>query len=172
MESSSFIRRQHYPIMKLHLALLVTATAAFDDAAIPANSRLGRSLLKQARSLGNDDNNNFEGSTWLAGYSIKFHSCATGDYYGNNDQDNDNDAQFNGFVYKQRLAHFQLCPSNTCGSSNSGCNDYVTDLSEFLAMYIQNKIAVEASACESVKEACYCENANDDEVSFVCIYIC
>ena len=69
-------------------------------------------------------------------------------------------------------SHFQLCPSNTCGSSNSGCNDYVTDLSEFLAMYIQNKITVEASACESVKEACYCENANNDEVSFVCVYIC
>ncbi|KAK1734301.1 hypothetical protein QTG54_015068 [Skeletonema marinoi] len=152
-----------------HLALLITATAALDDAAIPANSRLGRSLLKHARSLGNDDNNNFEGSTWLAGYSIKFHSCATGDYYGNNnnDQENDNDnGQFNGFVYKQRLAHFQLCPSNTCGSSNSGCNDYVTDLSEFLAMYIQNKIAVEASACESVKENCYCENANDDEMCY------
>ncbi|KAL7491033.1 hypothetical protein ACHAWT_001426 [Skeletonema menzelii] len=63
-------------------------------------------------------------------------------------------------------SHFQLCPSNTCGSSNSGCNDYVTDLSEFLAMYIQNKITVEASACESVKEACYCENANNDEMCY------
>jgi hypothetical protein len=155
------------PITTL-LAITVTAAATSFEDGIPATSRLGHSLLTNARSLGNDDN--YQG-TWLAGYSIKFHSCATNDSFyenneanNNNNNNNNNDAQFNG-VYKQRLAHFQLCPSSTCGSSNSGCNDYVTDLSDFLYSYVQNKITMEEGACESVKENCYCENANDDDVS-------
>jgi len=165
--------------LSFHLLPTTTAAAAAifahdEDANIPATSRLGQSLLQNARSLGNNFNNNAQGGTsWLAGYSIKFHSCATGDYYGggnNNNNEQNYDAQEvnnnNGFVYKQRLAHFQLCPSNTCsGSSKSGCNDYVTDLSDFLAMYVENKIEMEAMACENVKEICYCEDANDDEVS-------
>ena len=84
-----------------------------------------------------------------------------GDNNNNAAQQGNND----GFVYKQRLAHFQLCPTNTCGSSKRGCNDYVTDLSEFLAMYVMNKMEVEATACENVREGCDCEDVNDDGVS-------
>ncbi len=166
--------------------LLATSTTAaaitHDDYDIPATSRLGQSLLQNARSLGNN-NNVQEGTSWQAVYSIKFHSCATGDYFGgnnnNNDQDDNNKNNNNnnsnaaaqegnndGFVYKQRLAHFQLCPTNTCGSSKRGCNDYVTDLSDFLAMYVMNKMEIEAMACENVREGCSCEDdVTDDGVS-------
>ena len=109
----------------------------------------------------------------MAGYSIKFHSCATndsfyGEYFGNDNYNGGGGEQgFNG-IYKQRLAHFQLCPTDTCGSSStSGCNDYVTDLGDFLYAYLQNKIAEEAVACENVKESCYCENAENEQVSGV-----
>ncbi len=71
--------------------LLATTTAAavtHGDYDIPATSRLGQSLLQNARSLGN--NNNAQGTAWQAGYSIKFHSCATGDYFGGNNNNNNN----------------------------------------------------------------------------------
>ena len=31
---------------------------------------------------------------------------------------------------------------------------------------------MEATACQSVKETCYCENANDDEVSLQLELVC
>ena len=158
----------------LFLAAASTAAAASSDSSISANSRLGQSLLKNARSL--QDNGDYV-ETWMAGYSIKFHSCATndsfyGEYFGNDNYNGGGgggggEQGFNG-IYKQRLAHFQLCPTDTCGSSStSGCNDYVTDLGDFLYAYLQNKIAEEAVACENVKESCYCENAENEQVSAV-----
>jgi hypothetical protein len=162
----------------LFLAAASTAAivAASSDSSISANSRLGQSLLKNARSL--QDNNNEYVETWMAGYSIKFHSCATndsfyGEYFGNENYNGGGGGEqgFNG-IYKQRLAHFQLCPTDTCGSSStSGCNDYVTDLGDFLYAYLQNKIAEEAVACENVKESCYCENAENEQVSGVVYFV-
>lgn len=160
-------------LFKPFTLLLTTLAAAASnaDGAIPADSRLGRSLLQNARSLENNNNNAaYQDGSWMANYSIKFHSCATndsfyGDYFNGNNQNGNGDQGFNG-VYKQRLAHFQLCPSDTCGSSGSGCNSYVTDLADFLSAYIQNEIAMESAKCESVKNTCYCENGNDDAVSF------
>jgi hypothetical protein len=164
----------------LFLAAASTASvaAASSDSSISANSRLGQSLLKNARSLENNNNEYVE--TWMAGYSIKFHSCATndsfyGEYFGNDNYNGGGggggEQGFNG-IYKQRLAHFQLCPTDTCGSSStSGCNDYVTDLGDFLYAYLQNKIAEEAVACENVKESCYCENAENEQVSGVVYFV-
>lgn len=156
----------------LFLAAASTAavTAASSDSSISANSRLGQSLLKNARSL--QDNEYAE--TWMAGYSINFHSCATndsfyGEYFGNDNYNGGGGEQGFKGIYKQRLAHFQLCPTDTCGSSSTSCNDYVTDLGDFLYAYLQNKIAAEAVACENVKESCYCENAENEQM---CLYSC
>ena len=160
----------------LFLAAASTAAAASSDSSISAHSRLGQSLLKNARSL---ENNGDYVETWMAGYSIKFHSCATndsfyGEYFGNDNYNGGGGGGEQGFngIYKQRLAHFQLCPTDTCGSSStSGCNDYVTDLGDFLYAYLQNKIAEEAVACENVKESCYCENAENEQVSGVVYFV-
>ena len=112
----------------------------------------------------------------MAGYSINFHSCATndsfyGEYFGNDNYNGGGGEQGFKGIYKQRLAHFQLCPTDTCGSSSTSCNDYVTDLGDFLYAYLQNKIAEEAVACENVKESCYCENAENEQVSGVVYFV-
>lgn len=109
-----------------------------------------------------------------ANYSIKFEKCATSnDYYGgyfggnnNNQNNNGNAAGYNG-MYEQRLVHFKLCPSDTCGSDCSNGADYVVDMSEFVEAYLEEKAEAQEKACETAKQSCEynCQNANDDEVS-------
>ena len=115
------------------LAFLSSMTAAAAapqelsiDSEISASSPIGRSLLSKARSL--EGQQNFG---WVSNYSIKFEKCATStDYYamqnfgGNGNGENRNDY---GGMYEQRLVHFKLCPSDSCGSCSKG-GDYVIDL--------------------------------------------
>ena len=122
------------------LAFLSTLSAAAAapqelsiDSEISASSPIGRSLLSKARSL--EGNQNFG---WVSNYSIKFEKCATStDYYaaqyfggnGQNGGQNQNGENRNGYggMYEQRLVHFKLCPSDSCGSCSKG-GDYVIDL--------------------------------------------
>ena len=71
--------------------------------------------------------------SWVSNYSIKFEKCATStDYYvsqyveGNWDNGGENMNGYGG-TYEQRLVHFKLCPSNSCGSCSKG-GDYVIDM--------------------------------------------
>ena len=127
---------------------------------IKADSKLGNRILSEARQL--DQNNNF---SWVTGYSIKFQRCATSDeYYGGyfGGEEGGNDRQgFNG-MYKQRLVHFKLCPSDDCNSCTNGA-DYVIDMNVFVEAYIESKMDAQEYNCEMVRENCDCENANDDE---------
>lgn len=113
--------------------------------------------------------------SWAANYSIRFEKCATstdyyGGYFGGNNDNNDNQQyNYNG-VYEQRLVHFKLCPTDSCGSGCTG-GDYVMDMTEFVQAYTEYKIEAQEQECENVAENCYCENANDDEACEVQCYI-
>jgi len=158
--------------MKLSIAALTAVGLASASAkTISVNSKKGRSIMSKARRLDGDDGD----ATWAADYSIQFQKCATSnDYYGsyfggdgenqNNDNNNGNGNGYNG-IYEQRLVHFKLCPSGTCAGNCAGGADYVVDMNEFVAAYIENKLETEEATCEAAKENCeyYCENANDDE---------
>jgi hypothetical protein len=122
------------------LSALTAANAAPQELSISseisATSPIGRALLSKARSL-EGGNNNFG---WVSKYSIKFEKCATStDYYaaqyfgGNGNGNNGNGENRNGYggMYEQRLVHFKLCPSNSCGSCSKG-GDYVIDLVSYL----------------------------------------
>jgi hypothetical protein len=117
------------------LTALITGAAAAPqelsiESEISASSPIGRSLLSKARSLEGADN-----FGWVSNYSIKFEKCATStdyyaaQYFGGNGQNNGNQDNRNGFggMYEQRLVHFKLCPSDSCGSCSKG-GDYVIDL--------------------------------------------
>ena len=74
------------------LAVGVSAkTTVLPNADIKANSKTGNRILSKARRLGGhrqlDENVD---ATWVAGYSLKFHSCyASQDYYGGQFANND-----------------------------------------------------------------------------------
>jgi len=132
-------------------ATAVSASKVVVDANtdIKANSKLGGRILSKARRL---DNNN--AYSWVANYSIKFHSCATSEEYygygGNNDNNNNNN--YNGF--EQRLVHFKLCPSDSCSSCDGGA-DYVIDMNTFVEAYIESKMSAQEYNCEMAQENCY-----------------
>ncbi|EJK74108.1 hypothetical protein THAOC_04242 [Thalassiosira oceanica] len=150
----------------MKLAAAALTVGAVSASSIPANSKTGRSIMSKARRLDQGD------MTWAANYSIKFEKCATSnDYYGgyfggnnNNQNNNGNAAGYNG-MYEQRLVHFKLCPSDTCGSDCSNGADYVVDMSEFVEAYLEEKAEAQEKACETAKQSCEynCQNANDDE---------
>jgi len=169
------------------LAYLLTSSSAIaawepatdvTSSGVSANSLAGNRILSKARALGNNNNNNNYDYTWVANYSIKFQQCvATNNYYGgyfsgnnnnnNNNNKNNNRNNFNG-MYEQRLVHFKLCPSDDCGSCEGGA-DYVVDMNEFVNAYVESKLSAQEYDCERVRENCYCQNANDDQM---CEYTC
>lgn len=152
--------------MKFSIALLIGFAATSSTATtIKANSKVGSKLLSSARRL-NDDGD----LSWATNYSLRFEKCATTtDYYGgyfggNGDQDGGNDRE--GFMYEQRLVHFKLCPTDTCGSGCSGGADYVIDMNEFVSAYLEYKEELKEQQCEDIRENCYCNN-DDEDVSGV-----
>ena len=165
------------PTASLLLLSVGTATAkapvAIDasSASIPSDSAMGQRLLSRARRLENNNNNN-NAMTWGSGFSLQFENCATtseyyGGYFGGQQQEggnNNNRANYNG-LYEQRLVHFKLCPTNTCGKGCSGGGDYVIDMNEYVRTYVEYQQELVQAKCEAVREACDCEDASDDEVS-------
>lgn len=166
--------------MKFIASLLVVVASAAEasiDASsdiIPANSAIGQRLLSVSRRL---ENNQDGDMSWASSYSLKFDKCATtNEYYGgyfggngnnnNNQQQNNNNGNRNGYngLYEQRLVHFKLCPTDTCSKGCSGGGDYVVDMNEYVRAYFEYKQQLVEAQCESVKENCDCENANDDQV--------
>ena len=155
--------------MKLTISALLVGTAAATSATIRADSKVGKKLLHRARRLDGDDAE----MSWATGYSLKFEQCVTTtDYYGgyfggNQDNNNDNNNNYNG-VYEQRLVHFKLCPTDACGSGScDGGASYVLDMNVFVQAYMEWKVEADEQECEYVAANCYCENANDDDVSVV-----
>ena len=134
------------------------------DGNIKANTKLGSRILSSAKQLTPGRNLDAEAGDWVAGYSIKFEKCATSDeYYGGDLGGEQNDAQQWNNMYKQRLVHFKLCPTQDgCSSCTYGA-DYVIDMNVFVEAYIESKLDAQEYNCEMVRENCDCENANDDE---------
>lgn len=160
--------------MNLAIATLLVGTAAATSS-MRANSAVGQKVMTKARRLDGGDTN----MSWAADYSLRFEKCATTtDYYGgyfggnqdNNNDNNNNRNNYNG-LYEQRLVHFKLCPSDTCGNGCKGGADYVIDMNEFVEAYLQYQVEAQEAQCESVAANCYCENANDDDACEAQCYI-
>ena len=114
--------------------------------------------------------------SWVADYSLKFDKCATtneyyGGYFGGNNngqnqgQNNNNNNNRNGYngLYEQRLVHFKLCPTSTCGKGCTGGADYVVDMNEYVTTYFEYKAELLRAKCETAKANCVCDNADDGD---------
>lgn len=152
--------------MKLAIAALVTAAASAKKSVelpteITANSDLGRSLMSQARRL--DDGQEENDMTWVANYSLKFQGCRHSASL-NADADGGSSSQ----VQTSKLAHFRLCPSDSCsswlgGGCSKGYGDYVVDLATFAKSFVEGQRRSEEYACQVyMYENCDC-NENDDK---------
>jgi len=163
------------------LALVATAAtvaATKDHQRLPteisAASDLGRSLLSQSRRLdGNDDEDAY---TWIAGYSLKFQGCRHFASF-NSEADDNGDVR----VETARLAHFRLCPANSCetwlgGGCSSNYGDYVVDLATFAKTYVEGQKRAREYQCQMyMYENCDCQETDDKDDSFdkeYCEYDC
>lgn len=137
--------------------------AMIPDFNIPTDSKTGKRLLSKARRVeqnNNNNNNNEQEADWLAGYSIKYDSCAS------LIQVREEGGEEEGLLYTQNLVKFVVCAGATSGCSDcgSGIAQYVVNMNEFVQAYSEMKKEAQEAACETVREYCYCDNANDDEV--------
>jgi hypothetical protein len=142
------------------------AATSFIPGDIPANSRAGSKLLAKARVEHRDLENNESDTTWIAGYSIKYDGCSSliqisgGEGGGGGDNDG-------SLLYTQNLVKFSLCPTNADDPSCSSCKNgatYVVNMNEFVDAYTEMKLDAEEYACETVRENCYCQYTDDDDV--------
>jgi len=167
-------------VVSISISLLLpaaTTTAKVLPSSIPATSHLGRSLLSQSRLLEQNNNNNNEPDyTWIANYSLKFQGCRHHTSF-NSDADGDNDVR----LETVHLAHFRLCPSNTCeawlgGGCNSNYGEYVVDLETFAKTYVEGQRRKRDWECETYMwENCDCQETDDKGDDFnreYCEYDC
>lgn len=123
-------------------ALLVAVTSAFS-----IDSRLGHSLIQNARELNNRNNNKNQDLIWMTNYSVHFDMCHTITQV----QDDGKDGSKS---YTQHLAEFSLCPSNACKSGCRKGGKYVVDMKDFVQAYIETKEEAEKEACKTARENC------------------
>jgi hypothetical protein len=114
----------------------------------------------------NQNNANYQNGEYDAQAYQNGEENADGYYYNqaNNDRQN-----YQG-LYVNQVAHFQLCPSSSCGKWNSkNCADYVVDLGVYVQAVLEAKMEAQQFNCEQVKENCWCENAQSEDQ---CLYSC
>ena len=150
--------------MKLVLALLSTAFASASAVSqiseVSAESNFGQSILSKSRRVEQDGEAD---QTWIANMSLKFMGCHHISQW-NSDADGADDVR----IETKRLAKFRLCPSNSCNGNNaSGCSkgygDYIVDMDNFLASYLENKAEVVEETCNNyLQYSCNCQNNGDD----------
>lgn len=107
----------------------------------------------------------FRQTGWLADYSIQFRGCHTlhviseegADRNGNDEYGYDTSA-----VSPQHLVRFRLCKKGKCNRQCYG--DYVTSMREFVGGYLEFQNEIIEEKCETIRENCYCQYVNDDEV--------
>mmetsp|Transcript_21072 Transcript_21072/g.23627 ORF Transcript_21072/g.23627 Transcript_21072/m.23627 type:complete len:382 (-) Transcript_21072:159-1304(-) len=146
--------------MKLSLPLLLSTLAVTNGASIRADSKAGSRLLEQSRRL----NDNEDDMLWLTGYSLKFEGCHEVPQYNPEEADRE---EGGGPLMTQRLIKYQLCPSDSCKDGKSTCKnagEYISSMEQFVQAYVEQKQEAAEQACETAKENCYCDNANDDQV--------
>eukprot|EP00978_Attheya_sp_CCMP212_P020112 scaffold57209_cov52-Attheya_sp.AAC.3 len=128
---------------------------------IPADSKLGNSILSQARRLDEDELD----YTFVSGYSIKFQGCHHISQW-NEYAENEDDVR----IHTKRLVRFRLCPSSSCLSQKAaGCTtkygDYVVDMNAFVAAFLEADAETKEYRCEYYNGVCEnkCADANDDD---------
>lgn len=151
-------------------AITLAATAATVAAAkqlpteISATSDLGRSLLSQSRRLDGGDDDGEDAMTWMIGYSLKFQGCRHHTSL-NLDADDEDDVK----VQTSKLAHFRLCPANSCegwlgGGCSSNYGDYVVDLATFAKTFVEGQKRAEEYVCQMyMYENCDCQETDDKD---------
>ena len=160
------------------LTLAATLATAFAAKQLPteisANSDLGRSLLSQARRLDGEEEE--DAMTWIADYSLKFQGCRHAASF-NLDADDEDDVK----VQTSRLAHFRLCPANSCeswlgGGCSSNYGDYVVDLATFAKTFVEGQRRAQEYQCQMYQyENCDCQEDDDKDDNFnreYCEYDC
>jgi hypothetical protein len=146
-----------------------------NDFEIPADSDIGRKLMMKARLVEQNQNDgtwlearrveqNQNDGSWLAGFSLKYESCASLVQLRGGEGNNKNNDQ--GLLYTQNLVKFTACPgaSDGCSGCGTGAATFVVNMMDFIDAYTELKLAEQEYACEMIREYCYCENANDDQV--------
>jgi hypothetical protein len=134
-----------------------------EDFSIPANSAIGRKLMANARSLENNNQQN-QDADWLYGFSIKYEGCSSLIQVRDEENNKNNEG---GLLYTKNLVKFSLCPGNSegsCSGCGKGAAQYVVNMNDFIDAYTEMKMQKQEYACEMIRESCYCENANDDQV--------
>lgn len=161
---------------------------------IDAATKTGNNLLSKARRLDGGDE-----FTWIAGYSLKFHSCTESeDYYGGQGNGNNNyngqyynnqaygNAQngngrkleqnynyYNGGNQEKGMYQQKLVHFRLCPSDSCWrCKngaEYVVTLNDFVDAALESQMSALEYRCEQVRENCYCQNANSEEQ---CLYSC
>ena len=125
---------------------------------IPADSSLGARMLskatviQQARHLDEERD-----VTFVAKYSLRYLGCASIIQLAEENNEN-------GMLQAKHLVRFALCPAETCSSSCKYGGEYVVNMEEFVDSYTEFKLNEQEYTCEMIREGCYCDNANDDEV--------
>jgi len=160
--------------------LTATAPKEIRVTEVKADSKLGMDLLSKSRILEdqnqNGDDQQEQGDTWIAGMALKFQGCHHVVQW-NSEAEDEEDMR----VETKRLARFRLCPVSSCsnnlaGGCNTGYGDYIVDLDDFLASYVEAKQEEEEDACETYREYnCDCEDGDDKDDAFdsdVCEYQC
>jgi hypothetical protein len=150
------------------------AAKSFIPGDMPANSRAGSKLMSKAKVEHRGLNDNGESdTTWITGYSIKYEGCASLIQIGGGENGGGGDGD-GSLLYTQNLVKFSLCPTGESDSSCSSCKggaQYVVNMNEFVDAYTEMKLEEEEYACEMVRENCYCDNANDDDVCEAQCYV-
>jgi len=158
------------PVFTLILAALVGNVASnrvIDRSTeIKATSKFGQRILQEARSL---ENNNYD--EFVADYSIKFQGCHHVQQW-NADADDEDDVR----VKTKRLVRFRLCPTESCTNSKSaGCSskygDYVVDMNTFVSEYLYALEDEKDDICNDASADCEADCANKDEYNS-CMYAC
>ena len=137
--------------MMFRLASLALLAASAFAKSIPANSKVGQKIMSKARKLNDNGDREVE---FIAQYYIKYMGCAD---ITQIQQEGGGDE---GMLYTQHLVKFALCAEG-CGTCYG---QYVVDMLEFVDSYTEAKLDEKEYKCEMIRENCYCDNANDDEV--------
>ena len=130
---------------------------------VPATSALGARLLSKAtvvvpaRHLANDEEE--RDLTFIAQYSLRYLGCASIIQLAEENNNNNNNQ---GMLSAKQLVRFALCPTESCSSCKNG-GEYVVTMNDFVDSYTEFKLNEQEATCEAIREACYCDDQDDDE---------
>jgi hypothetical protein len=156
------------------VALIASTVAALKDITpngdISANSALGMRLLSTAEVITPArflNENQDRDITFIADYSIRYLGCNSLISVVDGNANNNNNNNSGILLRTTYLARFALCPTSNCKKCKGG-GEYVVSMETFVDAYTEALLTEQEYACESVREACFCENANDNVCESTC----